>query len=59
MNLTDLSLLDLKYLESAFIVICGRVLLWEEPHNVIGNRGERFLALEKVWPNLRVQTPKQ
>jgi len=59
MNLMDLSLLDLKYLESAVIVMLGRALLSEEPHNVIENGRERFFALEKAWPNLRLQSPQQ
>lgn len=49
MDLTDLGVLDLKYLEQALIVLRGRTLLSKEPHHAIPNGSNRFLALEKNW----------
>lgn len=54
MDLTDLCVLDLKYIESALVVMRGRTLLSIEPHSVIANGSERFLALEDSWPGLHV-----
>lgn len=51
--LTDLCSLDLTNLEHALIVIRGRILLFEEPHNVIDNGNDRFSALKEMWPDLR------
>lgn len=52
MDLTDLCVLDLAYVEKALIVIRGRTLLSMEPHSVIENGSDRFLQLENSWPGL-------
>ena len=52
MDLTDLCVLDLEYIEQALIVMRGRSLLCAEPHSVIPEGSRRFLALEENWPGL-------
>jgi hypothetical protein len=58
MNLMDLSLLDLKYLESAVIVMLGRALL--SGNHIMSSRRERaFFCNLKSLANLRLQSPQQ
>lgn len=52
MDITDLCVLDLAYVEKALIVMRGRTLLSIEPHSLIENGSERFLQLENAWPGL-------
>jgi hypothetical protein len=52
MDITDLCVLDLAYVEKALIVMRGRTLLSIEPHSLIENGSERFLQLEDAWPGL-------
>jgi len=62
MDLTDLCVLDLEYVEKALIVMRGRTILSIEPHSLVENGSERFLQLENAWPGLhtnrRYQKPE-
>jgi GAF domain-containing protein len=53
-DLVDLGVLDYQYLQSALIAIRGRMTVHEEPHNMIDNGRDIFLALEKDWQHLHV-----
>ncbi|WP_218309731.1 DUF7673 family protein [Alteromonas antoniana] len=55
MDLTDLCVLDLKYVEQALIVLRGRVILCIEPHQMIDNGKTKFSRLEKQWEHLYVK----
>ena len=55
MDLTDLCVLDLKYVEQALIVLRGRVMLCIEPHQMIDNGKTKFSRLEKQWEHLYVK----
>ncbi len=53
-DLTDLCVLDYAYLQSAIIAIRGRTTVQEEPHNMIENGRDIFLALEQDWQHLHI-----
>lgn len=55
MNLTDLCVLDLKYVEQALIVLRGRVMLCIEPQQMIEDGKAKFSRLEKQWKHLYVK----
>lgn len=55
MNLTDLCVLDLKYVEQALIVLRGRVMLCIEPQQMIEDGKAKFSRLEKQWEHLYVK----
>ena len=55
MDLTDLCVLDLRYLDKALIVLRGRVLLGQEPHDAINDGENRFRVLEESWENLHTR----
>lgn len=48
--------LDAFNLDAALTVIKGRVLLFEEPHNMIPNGNAVFEDLKQRWPNLPTQS---
>ncbi len=54
-DLTDLCLLDHRYLLDAIIAIRGRVTLFKEPHDVIDNGSDVFRELEEQWQHLHVR----
>lgn len=59
MNLTDLCVLDLKYVEQALIVLRGRVMLCIEPQQMIEDgKSKNFRAWKAVGTPLR-QEPSQ
>ncbi|WP_338853992.1 hypothetical protein WE348_20410 (plasmid) [Alteromonas macleodii] len=55
MDLTDLCVLDLKYVEQSLIVLRGRVMLCSEPHQMIEDGKAKFALLEKQWEHLYVK----
>lgn len=55
MDLTDLCVLDLKYVEQSLIVLRGRVMLCSEPHQMIEGGKAKFALLEKQWEQLYVK----
>tara|TARA_A200000159_G_scaffold147384_1_gene154405 strand:+ start:2958 stop:3332 length:375 start_codon:yes stop_codon:yes gene_type:complete len=55
MDLTDLCVLDLKYVEQSLIVLRGRVMLCSEPHQMIEDGKAKFERLEKQWEHLYVK----
>lgn len=52
MDLSDLGVLDLRYLQYALIAIRGRVVLMREPHRVIDNGDRIFDQLCELWQHL-------
>lgn len=55
MDLTDLCVLDLKYVEQALIVLRGRVMLSKEPQEMIDYGQTKFSELERQWEHLYVK----
>ncbi|WP_338455088.1 hypothetical protein [uncultured Alteromonas sp.] len=55
MDLTDLCVLDLKYVEQALIVMRGRVMLSIEPQQMIDDGQAKFSCLEDHWKHLYVK----
>lgn len=55
MDLTDLCVLDLKYVEQALIVLRGRVMHSKEPQEMIDYGQTKFSELERQWEHLYVK----
>lgn len=55
LDVTDLLLLDRQHYQAAITLIRGRIEIDEEPHHLIDDGGQIFMALTEKWKHLNVK----